>query len=44
MYSYFMGMWEIAFLLSPKAPTISRGEIVGVEGDNENAISRIPIQ
>ena len=36
---------EIAFLLSPEALTISRGEeIVGVEGDNKNVISRKTIQ
>jgi hypothetical protein len=43
-----MGLREIAFLLSPEAPTtISRGEaeeIVGVDGDNKNAISRKIIQ
>ena len=49
LYSYCMGLREIAFLLSPEAPTISRGEakpreIVDVEGDNKNAISRKTIQ
>jgi hypothetical protein len=44
-----MGLREIAFLLSPEALTISRGfasprEIVSVEGDNKNAISRKTIQ
>ena len=41
-----MGMREIAFLLSPKAlfSEAKPREIVGVEGDNKNAISRKTMQ
>jgi hypothetical protein len=38
MYSYHMGMREIAFLFIVQA--ISRGESDGVKGDTKNTISR----
>jgi hypothetical protein len=43
VYIYCIGRREIAFLLSPEAPTISRGK-VNVEGDNKILFLEVPMQ